>query len=202
VLHYGKAPLPEIFLSDSKVMFESIIPEKNRNNTERLIEEDLKEIAYEHIIGVLADELRFPKSKFKITDTFEKYGLDSIMMTSLTSRLEETFSNLPKTLFFEFLTIEELVLFFVAEYPNELNVIGKGKNRPTDIENKITTLPNVDSTFKKTIPHKFIQFPQTKQEYPNKHIDVAIVGLSGKYPQADSIEEFWENLKIGKDCIT
>ncbi|MFT5083576.1 MAG: acyl transferase domain-containing protein/tryptophanase/acyl carrier protein, partial [Lentisphaeria bacterium] len=32
--------------------------------------------------------------------------------------------------------------------------------------------------------------------------DVAIVGLAGRYPMAGGIEEFWENLKAGRDCIS
>jgi polyketide synthase PksN len=202
VLHYGKAPLPELFLSDLKETPESIIHGKDGNETEKLTEENLKEVAYEYLVGILAEELRFPRSKFKITDTFEKYGLDSIMMTSLTSRLEETFPNIPKTLFFEFLTIEELVLFLLQEYPNELNVIGKGKKTAVVLKDQIISSPEIKSTFERTRSHKFAQFSQTKQDYPKKNTDVAIVGLSGRYPQADSIEEFWENLKIGKDCIT
>ncbi len=31
---------------------------------------------------------------------------------------------------------------------------------------------------------------------------IAIIGISGRYPMADNLEEFWENLKSGKDCIT
>ncbi len=32
--------------------------------------------------------------------------------------------------------------------------------------------------------------------------DIAIIGLSGKYPMADNLKEFWMNLKNGTDCIT
>ncbi|WP_249713093.1 beta-ketoacyl synthase N-terminal-like domain-containing protein, partial [Bacillus cereus] len=31
---------------------------------------------------------------------------------------------------------------------------------------------------------------------------VAIVGISGRFPGAKDIEEFWRNLKEGKDSIT
>jgi acyl transferase domain-containing protein len=30
---------------------------------------------------------------------------------------------------------------------------------------------------------------------------IAIIGMSGRYPGARSLEEYWENLKSGKDCI-
>jgi acyl transferase domain-containing protein len=31
--------------------------------------------------------------------------------------------------------------------------------------------------------------------------DIAVIGMAGKFPMADNLEEFWENLKNGKDCI-
>ncbi|WP_166923292.1 SDR family NAD(P)-dependent oxidoreductase [Flavobacterium poyangense] len=202
VLHYGRAPLPETLLSDLKETPESSKDEKNGSETGDLTEEKLKEIAYRYLITVFAEELRFPESKFKITDTFEKYGLDSIMMTSLTNRLEETFPDIPKTLFFEFLTIEELVVFFIEEYSSELNAIGNNRKESIAIKEQINIAPEIKPTFKKGIPQKFVSLSETKQDYSKKNNDVAIVGLSGRYPQADTIEEFWENLKIGKDCIT
>lgn len=41
---------------------------------------------------------------------------------------------------------------------------------------------------------------------PNKSVsrsnDIAIIGLSGRYPMANTLEQFYRNLKEGKDCIT
>jgi Polyketide synthase modules and related proteins len=31
---------------------------------------------------------------------------------------------------------------------------------------------------------------------------IAIIGVSGRYPLASNLEEFWDNLKRGRDCIT
>ncbi|MGK2855468.1 MAG: type I polyketide synthase, partial [Microbacteriaceae bacterium] len=33
-------------------------------------------------------------------------------------------------------------------------------------------------------------------------LDIAIVGLAGRYPQANSIEAYWANLRAGRDCVT
>ncbi len=30
---------------------------------------------------------------------------------------------------------------------------------------------------------------------------IAVVGISGRYAEADNLEQFWENLKLGKDCV-
>lgn len=31
--------------------------------------------------------------------------------------------------------------------------------------------------------------------------DIAVIGMAGRYPQADDLDEFWNNLKNGSDCI-
>jgi len=33
-------------------------------------------------------------------------------------------------------------------------------------------------------------------------LEIAIIGIAGRYPQSESIASFWENLVEGKDCIT
>lgn len=40
------------------------------------------------------------------------------------------------------------------------------------------------------------------QEMEYRDFDIAIVGMAGRFPKANSIEEFWNNLISGKDCIT
>lgn len=34
-----------------------------------------------------------------------------------------------------------------------------------------------------------------------RHQDIAIVGMSGRYPKAKNLEKLWENLLAGKDCV-
>ncbi|MCM1508049.1 MAG: acyltransferase domain-containing protein [Ruminococcus flavefaciens] len=41
-----------------------------------------------------------------------------------------------------------------------------------------------------------------KEIYDVKDTDIAVIGYSCRFPEADSVEHFWENLKDGKDCIT
>src|SRR5690606_37175267 len=31
--------------------------------------------------------------------------------------------------------------------------------------------------------------------------DIAVIGMAGQFPQAPSLETFWENLVAGKDCV-
>lgn len=36
----------------------------------------------------------------------------------------------------------------------------------------------------------------------NQYSDIAIVGMAGKFPEANDLEEFWDNIIEGKNCLT
>lgn len=42
---------------------------------------------------------------------------------------------------------------------------------------------------------------KTVKAYNNYNDDIAIVGISGRFPEADNISEFWNNLKNKRNCI-
>lgn len=42
----------------------------------------------------------------------------------------------------------------------------------------------------------------SNSKYEIKDSDIAIIGMSGKFPGADSVTEFWDKIKNGIDCIT
>ena len=41
-----------------------------------------------------------------------------------------------------------------------------------------------------------------KSESTNSAFDIAIIGMSGRFPKAKNIQEYWENLKNGRECFT
>lgn len=41
-----------------------------------------------------------------------------------------------------------------------------------------------------------------KESYPNTGLEIAIIGMSVRMPGADTLAEFWDNLKNGKESIT
>src|SRR5262249_13507716 len=46
------------------------------------------------------------------------------------------------------------------------------------------------------------RFSEAPPRTPEAGTEIAIIGISGRYPQASNLEEFWGNLKSGKDCIS
>lgn len=59
----------------------------------------------------------------------------------------------------------------------------------------------------KTIPSPAMTGTLTRQAEEGQHFlkdenDIAIVGLAGRFPQAEDVEMFWKNVLEGMDCIT
>jgi len=41
---------------------------------------------------------------------------------------------------------------------------------------------------------------QSAKDYTG--LEIAVIGMNGRFPQAENIEQFWECLKAGKECST
>lgn len=65
--------------------------------------------------------------------------------------------------------------------------------------------PTINS-FAKNILESHPTFNQVKNEIQEKpkfrKEDIAVIGMAGKFPEAQDIEEFWNNLIVGKECIS
>ncbi|MEE8056697.1 MAG: SDR family NAD(P)-dependent oxidoreductase [Pseudomonadales bacterium] len=155
----------------------------------------------------LAQVLKLPAHRIQASEPLENYGIDSILAMQLTNALEKTFGSLSKTLFFEYQTIQEVSDYFIKAYrPQLLKLLQKDETPiiqnptqatlPVDVPLKTVELSRRDR-------HRFSLVPgQTAHSAATGPLDIAIIGLSGKYPQAENLEAYWHNLREGKDCIT
>ena len=57
-------------------------------------------------------------------------------------------------------------------------------------------------TERSTVPEVCEETATAVSTSGNPAMDIAIVGMSGRFPQADDLEAFWQNLRAGKDSIT
>ncbi|MGK0291265.1 MAG: polyketide synthase PksN, partial [bacterium] len=159
-----------------------------------------------HLKQLLSDALKIPEHRIQPKNSFSDYGIDSVMVMSLTSALEKEFGSLPKTLFFEYTNVQELTEYFVEEH---LKIVEKLFPSSSVQEEPTQPIQKPKSSVKKC-PSKsrFIKKATTppKKEAQTKitefEDDIAIIGVSGRYPDANNLQEFWENLKSGKDSIS
>jgi tyrocidine synthetase-3 len=179
----------------------SLLPKEN-NLLISIERQQLKETATKYFKSFFSSALRLPLHQIGITDTFEKYGIDSIMVNKLNKQLIDVFEDLPSTLFFEFQNLEQLIDYFVEEYPERLTQLADYSTN-----SKLNSAYHFEKPFenKKTSRGKrnsVDAYKLSDRAYRQGKEPVAIIGLSGRYPEANNVWDFWENLKTGRDSIT
>ncbi|TPN80756.1 SDR family NAD(P)-dependent oxidoreductase, partial [Aquimarina algicola] len=165
---------------------------------------ELREATAEYVKSLFSSVLKLPIDRIDNESSFSEYGIDSIMISKLTNRLNEFFEDIPVTLLFEHQTINSLSAYLSETYTIELfELTGLNTSREaTDI-----TLPNFDFQAFDTDQSRrkrAIGFSSKGGSLRGDTIkeDIAVIGLSGRYPGAKTLDEFWDNLKLGKDAIT
>ncbi|MCZ8519621.1 SDR family NAD(P)-dependent oxidoreductase [Paenibacillus caseinilyticus] len=165
-----------------------------------------------HCLKVLFGEATaLEPSKINLREPLESYGIDSLLINQLNQKLEAVFGGLSKTLFYEYQTLGELAEYLSSEHPqNCLRWAGQAGQTetpqdeaaaPADSGGEEDDFPVLVSWRKdrsRTSPVAAEADPQPEEAWE----PVAVIGLSGAYPQARNLRQYWENLKEGKDCIT
>lgn len=152
--------------------------ENSKNNaTTNICETDNYNELHKYIMKVFSEEVGLSEEVLNPYEPFESYGIDSTLIVSIIERLEEKFPNLNKTAMFENGTIYEFEQYLLKKYYNEIQEFASANEiKNIGLEIEASEKYSVD--------------------------DIAIIGISGMYPKADDLGEFWENLIAGKDCIS
>lgn len=153
----------------------------------------------------LSKETRISLSSIKSKEPMENYGIDSVMIINLTKALEADFGQLSKTLFFEYKTIYELADYLMDNFGSVImdKIIG-GKPQKIEDKKEIRNVGQKEELQLQTLKTGRFAYSQTLLPNIDNNVneEIAIIGLSGKYPMAENIYDFWDVLKEGKDCIT
>jgi polyketide synthase PksN len=135
-----------------------------------------------------------PTSKLDIREPLAGYGIDSVMVMRLNETLSAHFTELSKTLFFEYPTLSALNAYLLRERRAECA-------RWCGFE----TAEGVRTQRCEPVHESLVQVARRPAEaHMTSSTDepIAIIGLSGRYPQARTLAQYWDNLRSGKDCIS
>jgi 3-oxoacyl-(acyl-carrier-protein) synthase/NAD(P)-dependent dehydrogenase (short-subunit alcohol dehydrogenase family) len=139
--------------------------------------------------SLVARQTKLPIASVRVDQLFGDFGLDSVMILQMTARLEELLGPLPKTLFYEFGTIQSLAKHLVEKY---------GARRRT--EKSPSSAQALEQASRLPLLRSRLSGGEATQAQSTR--EVAIVGLAGRYPKARDLQEFWQRLENGEDCIT
>ncbi|MCG8338245.1 MAG: condensation domain-containing protein, partial [Proteobacteria bacterium] len=155
-----------------------------------------------HIInflkGLITREISLQAELIDENKNLADYGLDSVVFRKLLVSLKEHFDSLSPSLFYKYKTIRELADFLLFHHPATID-------RLLDLDITETNLPT------RQIASPQSDIPRNKRALYHSGLpandgisreDLAIIGVSGRYPKSASIGQFWKNLKENKDFIT
>jgi amino acid adenylation domain-containing protein len=155
------------------------------------IGDDGKRKIEEYLVSTFSQVSEIPRAKIDPTAALELYGINSLMVYRLNARLDQEIGQISKTLFFEHRTLRDLAEYLAENHRHRLSrIAGLGDDK--EVAHKLMLRSVSKAGVEAARPNPV--------EYDSS--DIAIVGLAGRYPQAATIGEFWNNLKDGKDCIT
>jgi len=197
-LHSGdemRIPLPTYsFAADVHWVSERAIPanparplQTSAPQEQTIVSNSLVKDTERYLKMIYAQVSEIPAEKISANETFDNYGITSLMVTKLNTVLEQHFSGLSKTLFFEYQTLAELAAYLATDHPLSLaSLFGSPGS------------PGGDSA----PPPAMNAGTESSPRQTGEIGDIAIVGLAGRYPGANTLDQFWRNLMEGKDSIT
>lgn len=185
--------------------------EKHYENDDNI---DFNFIVEDEITSKIADILQIEKKNIINDVNFMELGLDSVTIVDFTSWIGERLKiELYPTLLFEYSTIKDLSQYLVDEYLKNIkcisNEIVKERNKPLEIfkEEVIEAFQKEDILNEEEITTSEFLIDKNydikvKNTFGVKSNDIAIIGFSGMFPGAENVDEYWNNLKKGVNCVT
>ena len=193
-----------------KRMWERIVfasgQKEDAQNTGEAVQLDsgtIKEGIANKLKELISEITKLDIGRMDVDKLLDTYGIDSIVITQLNQKLSLHFASLSKTLFFEYQTIGEISEYLAEEYPKECMAWIGGAKKTQAAKNPSPSKQPISVNVAKQAS------VQAKQTDTVSSIDdqgdkepIAIIGISGRYPKSATLDEYWENLKTGRECIT
>ncbi|RRS06555.1 hypothetical protein EAG18_21680 [Pseudoalteromonas sp. J010] len=160
----------------------------------------------EELKQMLAEELHMTADEIDDVSQFIDLGLDSITGVTWVRRINELFgTKIEATKVYSYPTLKELGRHVKSEMD---------KYAPTRVpQPPISSLPVAapvseqaqDTPVTLTSWRNQAQPQVAKVEAPKATLDVepiAIIGMAGQFPQSNNVEQYWENIAKGNNCIS
>jgi amino acid adenylation domain-containing protein len=161
------------------------LPRKDENDSA-----DLSNRTKLFLQKMMAEILKMPLDEIDADTAFGYYGMDSILLNRFNHVLQKEIGVLSKSLLLEYQTVGDLTDYLLSHRRTELVKAIGGSHQDSEPEK-----PQIKTfTIQK---NRDIHQPDAVTGE-----DIAIVGLNGRYPQAENLDQFWENLKSNTISIT
>nr|WP_275064722.1 beta-ketoacyl synthase N-terminal-like domain-containing protein [Bacillus paralicheniformis] len=158
---------------------------------------NIKQCVIWELRDAISQILKYPKEKLNIDEGLGDFGFDSISLAEFADVLSERYElEITPDIFFGYPTIERLSQYFLERYSDEMQAFYHESGK----EVSLTTPPeNRGQKIRKSRSEKL----GTKQKQTGVEKEpIAIIGMSGRFPDARNVEELWFLLHEGREVIS
>lgn len=183
------------------------------------ISKELADAAHRLISAMICDLLKIRAESVDGHSELSEYGFDSVSFAQLANRINDEYGlELSPALFFEQTSLNNLIGYLFNEHRAALlkrhRIMPAGAHAPEQAAVPTAAKNEGQARSSHIAPQQAgSRFQQSagalvKGSLPHEpraalsSEPIAVIGMSGKFPMADDLEEFWANLLSGKDCIT
>lgn len=159
----------------------------------------IKEYVKKIVCDIMLEELCGETDGIDLNTGFDCYGIDSIVVNHFNFKIAKEIHNLSKTLLYECNTINEVIDYIISNHRQQILDKIKTNNYSFEKSNKADEVINNEEVSIGC---------SEKDTEQNKHMNcilnepIAIIGIDGRYPDADNVDEFWNNISKGVESIS
>lgn len=161
----------------------------------------------ERVVASLSEELMIDASEIRDEVSFLELGLDSILAVTWIRRLNGMLGlDLPATVVYACpnlgMVLETIAAAMPKTPPKDAKPPIEQRKKPTN-DTPVASLPDTGSRQHEeaaaVAPTPLIEQASHSSRTPPA---IAIIGASGAFPKAQTLDAFWQNLRGGVNCIT
>ncbi|MCP4932787.1 MAG: hypothetical protein GY927_00975, partial [bacterium] len=190
-------------LSETDLIPGEVIRHEKRDQPETIVSKTagLSEFDIRHKVQDLLKSTLYLDSNVDEQKPFNELGMDSITGVEFAKTINQTFSIMMKIgKLYDYPTVKDLSDYIVsllkeAQVEPMTNDEGQEQVNLSQI-----ILPKLEA--KQSEQSREKQLAQAAASQASKETDVAVIGMSGRFPGAATLEEYWHNLKEGICSIT
>ncbi|MEC0963350.1 beta-ketoacyl synthase N-terminal-like domain-containing protein, partial [Bacillus atrophaeus] len=158
---------------------------------------NIKQCVIWELKGAISQILKYPKEKLNIDEGLGDFGFDSISLAEFADVLSERYElEITPDIFFGYPTIERLSQYFLERYSDEMQVFYQEAVEVSAVTEEIITEVQVKERKRVRYHHARKRVKASIEKEP-----IAIIGMSGRFPDARNVEELWSILLEGREVI-
>ncbi|MEA5576036.1 amino acid adenylation domain-containing protein [Anabaena sp. UHCC 0451] len=171
-----------------------VLTKRHEQKEELQEQKDLSNRTKLFLQKMMAEILKMPWEEIDADTAFVDYGMDSILLNRFNYVLQQEIGVLSKSLLLEYQTVGDLTDYLLSHRRTELVKAIGGSHQDLELEKTPDKTPDKTLTIHNN--RDILHADTVTGE------DIAIVGLNGRYPQAENLDQFWDNLKSNTVSIT